>query len=269
MADTIPINDDGSNAAFVFTGKVIKMKAALMENVPTDNTLIIQVEHIIKAPAMFETITGHQLTVRFKELPQLNEGDTITVFANGWIFGETIAVDAVSYQQETDKAEVASKLSLALTSNEDDVLKERIDSSDMAVAGRVVKIEKATVTEKPRALLAAGPGEESVTTHISEHDPDWHLATIKIDEVVKGPKRRKRVKVLFPKSDDVRWYKVKKFEPGEQGIWLLQKGKEQSPKGIAPKLLAAVPEDDLYTTLHDSDFLSLNELSKVKSLIKK
>jgi hypothetical protein len=109
--------------------------------------------------------------------------------------------------------------------------------------------------------------DRNTTTHISEHDPNWHQATIQVDEVLKGNEARE-MKVLFPKSDDVRWFRVQKFQEGQQGIWLLQSSKAQNTKGISPKILAAIPKDqDVLITLHANDFLPLNELGKVKSLI--
>jgi len=168
--------------------------------------------------------------------------------------------------------QVASKVNVSMTSSADNVLKERIDSSELGVVGKVIKIEKADMPEKPVALLNAkeGAADEPATTRISEHDPNWHQATIQVDEVVKGQKKLNKVKVLFPKSDDVRWYKISKYEVGQQGVWLLQKGKSQNPKGIAPKVFAAIPEkDDVFTALHNNDYLPLNELGKVKSLIQK
>ncbi len=266
---------DEAHAAFVFTGKVIKSAAALMENVITKTTMIVEVQHIIKAPAMFASITGQQVTVRFKKIPKLKKNAIITVFANGWIFGETIAVDAVSFSEEKDKMTIAASINTTLTATSDADLKDRINSAELGVVGKVTKVEKANVPDTPLSLSAnksnaTSNKKEPLTTKISEHDPNWHEATIKVDEVLKGSKSKKDVKVLFPKSDDVRWYKVAKFDVGQQGVWLLQKGKDQEVKGIPPKLLEALPETgDVFTALHDKDFLPLNELDKVKSLIKK
>jgi len=47
-------------------------------------------------------------------------------------------------------------------------------------------------------------------TYISEHNPIWQEATIKVDDVLKGKKNTKEVKVIFPASDDIRWKKTNK-----------------------------------------------------------
>lgn len=264
------LKNEDVHAAFVFTGKVIKSKAALMDNIITKNTLIVQVQHILKAPPIFDGLTGQKITVRFKKLPALKNNTVITIFANGWIFGNTIAVDAVSYSEEKDKMKMAASIQSSISEFADSDLKERIDSAELGVVGKVIKIEKADVPDTPLSLTAAKSKskKEIPTTKISEHDPNWQQATIEVDEVIKG-KKTENVKVLFPKSDDVRWYKTAKFNLGQQGVWLLQ-GKGQQVKGIPPKLLEAIPpQKDVFTALHDKDFLPLNELGKIKSLIKK
>lgn len=266
-------NQDEAKAAFIFTGKVVKSRSATIKDIPVEDTVIIQVDTITKVPAMFASLVGQQVTVRFKNLPELKEGTIITVFANGWIFGEGIAVDAVSFTEKTDKTELASMVKSVNTSNADSELKERLNSAELGVVGKVVKVEKAAVQEDAHTLAGIGALDaetpmEVETTHISEHDPDWHEATIQVDEVVKGQDDAKEVKVLFPKSDDVRWYNISKYKEGQQGIWLLQKGKTQNPNGIAPKVFAAIPADETkFTTLHAVDFLPLNELGRVKSMV--
>jgi hypothetical protein len=269
MPVTIENPDNQQPTAFVFTGLVTKIRAATLPEVPTDNTIIMQIEHIIKAPPMFTSITGQQITVRFQELPSVAEGNVLTVFANGWIFGQSIAVDAVNFSQETDKTAVASTVQESAIASADRDLKERIDSADMAVVGKVVKVERAEINERARALNPLATAQIE-TTHISEHDPDWHRATIQLDEVVKGPNDAKEVQVLFPESDDVRWYGIQKYKEGQQGIWLLQQGKTQSQRGIPPKVFAAIPERaDVYTAIHAEDYLPLHELGRVKSLLNK
>ena len=121
----------------------------------------------------------------------------------------------------------------------------------------------------PHADGRAKPAEVQ-TTRISEHDPAWHEATIKVDEVVKGKKGTHELKVLFPQSDDVRWHKVPKYSPGQQGIWLLHKGSTPAAHGLPAKAARALPAvGDALTAVNAADFLPLEELGRVKALLKK
>lgn len=243
-----------SKSAFVFVGKVVKPKAATMAGLAGDNTAIVQVERVISAPDIFTAMGGHQITARFKRAGDIKKGASLTFFTNGWIFGESLAVDVVGTAADTGSKAAASAVRSASLSSKDSVLRERLDSAAMGVVGRVANVTKSD----------KGPA------YISEHDPNWQEATIDVDEVVKGRKGVKQVKVLFPNSDDVRWQKIGKYAPGQQGVWLLQPGRKQDARGIPAKVMAAVPPGpDVLTALHPSDYLPLHELERVRALVRK
>src|SRR6185503_20999692 len=100
---------------------------------------------------------------------------------------------------ETNKLKMATSINTTVTAAADADIKERIDSAELGVVGKVIKVKKASVPDTPLSLTAskATAKDEPPTTRISEHDPNWHEATIKVDEVVKGEKSAKNVKVLF------------------------------------------------------------------------
>ena len=241
-----------AESAFTFVGTVIKTRAATIEGLATDATAIVQVDRVVSAPDMFTSLAGHQVTVRFKKPMGIRKGSSMTFFTNGWIFGTSIAVDVVGTAEETRGREMATLVRGAVISSQDSILSARLDSAALAVVGTVTKVTKSD----------KGP------THISEHDPNWHEATIDVDEVIKGKKGVKQATVLFPNSDDVRWHKVGKYTAGQQGIWMLQKGEAQASKGIPAKVFAAIPGGpDVMTALHPADYLPLHELERVRALV--
>jgi hypothetical protein len=240
-----------AEAAFVFVGKVVKPRAATMPELAGDNTAIVQVERVVSAPDMFASLGGHQITVRFKKPPRLRSGRSLTFFANGWTFGSSVAVDVVGTTEAAPTPALASAVRGARTSSSDSVLRARLASAEMSVVGTVADVTRSA--QQP--------------SHISEHDPNWHEAVIDVDEVIKGKKGTKQATVLFPNSDDVRWYRIGKYKTGQQGIWMLQPGTKQDPAGIPPKVLAAVPAGaGVRTALHRADYLPLHELERVRAL---
>ena len=252
MASQQDSSSDTDHAALIFIGKVIKLKAATLADIGTDNTAIVQVDHVVAAPPIFSAITGAQITVRFKDLSAIRKGSTLTLYCNGWIYGAGLAVDAVGFREESGKQEVAAMVRSSHSTTKDRVLSARLESAEIGVVGTVTSVQQ----------------REAETTHISEHDPAWHEATIKVDEVVKGKKSTKEVTVVFPGSDDVRWHKIPKYTQGQQGIWLLHKARRQDSKGIAPKVFAAIPAvGDALTAVHSADFLPLEDLGRVKALL--
>src|SRR5260370_35025027 len=94
MARKQQITKEATQSPFVFVGKVVKVKATTVEGVDTDNTAVVQVDHIVKAPPAFSAMTGQQVTVRFKSLTGITKGKTMTFFTNGWIYGPSLALDA-------------------------------------------------------------------------------------------------------------------------------------------------------------------------------
>lgn len=243
-----------AESAFVFVGTVVKTRAATMETLAADNTAIVQVDRVVSAPSMFASLGGHQITVRFKKPLGLRKGKSLTFFANGWIFGSSIAVDVVGTTEETGSQAMAGAVRRSNATSKDSVLSARLASAAMSVVGTVAKVTKS----------------DKQPSFISEHDPDWREATIDVDEVLKGKKGTKQATVLFPGSDDVRWYKIGKYATGQQGIWMLQRGAKQDPAGIPAKVLAAVPAGaGVLTALHQSDYLPLHELERVRELVSK
>jgi len=245
------VADLAARSAFVFIGNVVKARAATMDDLVADNTAIVRVERVLTAPDMFLAMAGQDVTVRTAAAGELKRAQRRTFFANGWVFGASLAVDAVGAVDETDLSVLTPLLRSAKHGTEDDVLRARLQSAVIGVVGTVTNVERST----------ADPGP------ISEHNPVWHEATIQVDEVIKGNARTKQTKVLFPQSDDARWHNVAKYSAGQQGIFMLQRGNQQDPRGIAPKLLAAVPAGaSVLTTLHPADYLPLSELERVRAL---
>jgi hypothetical protein len=109
---------------------------------------------------------------------------------------------------------------------------------------------------------------------------------IKIDNVHKGTLNQSEVVIRFPASTDVRWYRAPKFQPGQQGYFMLHKTQTQEkapktpPKAAAkggakiathtavPMVGAAAPAgEETYTALHPMDFQSYGEQGGISSLL--
>ncbi|NOZ55096.1 MAG: hypothetical protein GXP08_18480 [Gammaproteobacteria bacterium] len=76
---------------------------------------------------------------------------------------------------------------------------------------------------------------------VSEHDPQWREAILKIEEVLKGSPSDKNVTLLSPGTMDVAWIDVPRFNVDQQGIFLLNRVEQKnavsalSPLDIHPK----------------------------------
>src|SRR5713101_4784304 len=137
----------------------------------------------------------------------------------------------------------------------DQELKQRLASADFVVIARVTDVRKWTA-----------PEVASVPHRVTEHDPDWHDAVIKIESILKGPKLKKnKLVVRFPQCNDVAWAHAPKFEKHQEGIFFLKKDEVSG----APIALLEGTEVNAYTCLRPGDWLPKSDEARVRSLLKK
>ena len=67
---------------------------------------------------------------------------------------------------------------------------------------------------------------------LSEHDPQWAVATVEVDQAIKG-RPPKTVEVLFATSQDVMWHRAPKLIVGQRVVTMLQKGVLEAPNARA------------------------------------
>jgi hypothetical protein len=206
-----------SEASFVFQGTVVAVGAATLAVVDVDDlTAIVRVDRVLRAPAAMEGIVGREITVRLRA--PADAGSSATFQADGWLYGESMAVvetgrrrrdagrepPAVAAEEQARESAAAEDRAVRFRS----ALKERADEAAAVVVGRVTGVQE---------TAAAAEGR------LSEHDPHWAVATVEVDEAVKGRPSR-TIRVLFASSDDVMWHRAPKLTVGQRAVMFLQKG---------------------------------------------
>jgi len=213
-----------SDATFIFQGTVKRRGAATLARLPVDaRTLVVNVDHVLEAPAALAQLSGHTITVRVAGRPVPAVGQAMIFHTNGWIFGEGVAVRSV-------REEAVRRSHVAMLSRGGDPVEHkrqrevgaRFDRADVVVSGRVRLVrlpsEPAGGTRRGARVLARAALKPARPA--SEHDPHWREAVIDVDHVHKGEPRGRQIVITFPASIDVRWYKAPKFEPGQRGTFL-------------------------------------------------
>ncbi len=87
-------------------------------------------------------------------------------------------------------------------------LKSKLDRAEVMVAGEVDSVESA---------------KEFAPRSISEHNPDWRWAEVKVSQTLKGKRLVKngKIRFLFPASLDIAWADYPKFKFRDRGIFIL------------------------------------------------
>jgi hypothetical protein len=223
-----PIAKVTQEARFVFTGTVERRGASSLFFVPPGGgTAVVRVERIHYSSPSLRNQEGQQVTVVFAEGSDSAQGKRI-FFTNPILYGETMAVKEIrSSEAARDLDEKHEGIIQMINEAETEKLRAHIASAAAVVQGRVVRTRRASEPDPAK---------------MSEHDPDWYVAIIRVEKALKG-KHKDEIEVRFPKSRDIKWYRVPKLEEGQEGVFILHlDGLE-----LGGALLALIHPDDLLT----------------------
>jgi len=237
-----------SEAPFVFRGTVLHRGVATFADVPVNkDTVVVRVDQILQGPDILHDFAGQPITVQLAAKQKVAEGDEHVFHTHGWIYGAGLAVVA----DDLSSASVASRVNAALQSRVTQSLRSRASQAELVVSGEVKEIRQA-------ARPAHAP--------ISEHDPEWQEAVVRVGHVAKGARSKstREVVVRFAASRDVKWARAPKFNVGQQGVWML--GHKAKKEAAAMRLFAAAPKTQ-YVVVDPEDFHPQDQAARVLSQI--
>ncbi len=268
-------SNPSTQATFVFKGTVQALKSATMKQVPVDDrTVVASVDQIVEAPPNLAKLTGQKVTVQLSGRKKVKRGEQMIFHAISWIYGDSIALRSLS--EEAVKPAHMTMLAAAqdpVAQHHQRVKEDRFKQADLVVSGKVVAVR---LPEEPESNVKTTFLAQPTSKPVSEHDPKWREAVVEIDDVHKGAHQKKQVVVRFPASKDVMWYHSPKFQPGQQGFFMLHKAQGggeskstgKSTKKAAPGLIAQEGrEPDVYTAPDAADFQPFNEGSEMPAII--
>ena len=247
-------------SSITFVGTVSQLAATSLAAVPkSSQTIVVRVDSVLKKPAAVSLKKGDTVTVEVKDPAAFQEGTQATFYTEGWIFGSGVAVKELGHDQPPSGGTPATvetrEQTVGQTQPEvtDQDLQRLLGKSDYVVVARVTDVHPWTV-----------PKSAAPRYRTSEHTASWHEAVLQVQSVLKGPKlKRNKIVLRFPQSRDVAWVSAPKFEPGQQGVFILQK---EDVSGAPANSGAA--KADVYTCLRPGDWLPMTEEARVRSLLK-
>ena len=230
-----PVNVvDGSEAGFIFRATVENVGAAtLPEITDVSKCIVVKVNEVIFAPPGFEDWTGKSITVAVEELGSKKPGQEQVFYTNGWLYGRSLAVLEIASK---DSREVTNKQVLdGVTRSQDNKVRERLEATELVISGEVIRI-----------------GETIQPKTVSEHNPLWTRAIIRIESLEKGNEQSPEMEFLFAFSGDIMWEGAPKFQEGDKGIWLFRPADQEKSFRISEK----------------EDFYPMERLEYIRSLLK-
>jgi len=245
----------------VFSGTVSQLGAVSFAGVPqSPQTIVVRVDSVLKKPPAVSLKKGDNVTVELKDPSAFQQGTQATFYTEGWIFGSGVAVKELGHDFNPGGASAAGagrgETALGYTQEQisDQELRDRLNSADFVVIGRVTDVHRWTVPKS------------ATPRRVSEHDPDWHEAVVEVQSVLKGAQvKGNKVVVRFPGRNDVAWVHSPKFEKNQQGIFCLNR---DQTSGVPTEKVAG-RQVSVYTCLGHGDSLPLSDAPRVRSLLKK
>jgi hypothetical protein len=262
--------DMDAQAKFVFHGTVKKLRAATPGlDIPDKEKLaVVHVDDIVRAPEVLHGVVGGDITIRLRDDEKIKQGDQATFYAQGWLFGKSIALQSLGHQA-VGKAAAAARAgspAKAASSHQQQAIQARAKTARLVVSGHVVAIGAPEASSAAISASAAPrPGR------ISEHDAFWTEAVVNVEKVHKGRPETKQVVVRFPSSTDVRWHKSPKFKVGDQGVFLLHddtvSGGTRAAASLGGAAAALAPQGGTFTSLNEADFQPASHAEAVQVAI--
>jgi hypothetical protein len=202
-------------SAISFTGTIERLGASSVPELPTvdDHTAIVLVDRVLHGPSAFAHLVGTRVTVQLAEdVDPPTVGQRLAFFANGLAFGSGLAVTEVGRLPASEvepyiERAVATGAPAPFSDLQSGLKAEQLREHAAGAAAVVV----GTVTSLRRA--AAG--------RVSEHDPEWWVATLEVHHVERGDVAPGEIEVLYASSHDVRWHDKPKPAAGQDGVWIL------------------------------------------------
>ena len=246
---------------FIFEGRVKNLGAVSSREIPvSEKTIVVEVMEILQSPKTIGTYyKGKEVTVRVHDLTVLKVNDRVTFFTKIWLMGKGLAVEELRHFNKG--VVTVQRLEQTKQARRDLSLAKRLQKAQSVVVGKVVEIHSETATTL-RALRESGEGTKRPKI-ITEHDPQWMEAIIKVASGLKGAQADQEIVVRFPGSRDVAWERAPKFQEGEEGVFILR---SDQVSGTSRAMLHN-QEVEAFTALDAEDVLPVQEAERVQRLI--
>lgn len=237
-------------APLVFEGTVVRLAASTLAALAaTDRTIVMRVDTFIRVPDALRGYAGQEITVELRPRTTTNENEQAICYAEGLMYGEGLAVRELGWQRvSATSARARAQLDQVVAAEPERRLKRRVDSADLVVTGRVTST----------APVPRGPNPP-----ISEHYPDWHLATVDVEGVEKGEQAPGQVRVKYAASEDVAWYRAPKLHEGDQRVFLLHRGDQVVESGPHADAIAT----DDFVVVDPLDVQPIDERGRIQALV--
>ncbi len=207
-------------SSIVVRGKVLRTNASdepLLA--PSNQTAIISVDEMYAGNEIAGDQKGQTVTVILTQPNAVKPGEEALFFGNPRFLGKSLTI--------ADEAELpasaAASASSAVQARRDRPVLERLAAANLVFRGMVESV-------RPIAGETAAAQGTRTKAPPSEHDPEWHVATVRIVTPLRGGAAGEIVNVVFAASRDITWFNSPKLKQGQDAVFIAHSpSKEEEP----------------------------------------
>ena len=202
-------------SSIIVRGTVVRLGASEEPQLAASaGTLVIKVGRMFAGSEIAGDQAGRRVTVILSRRQNFREGDEVIFFANPRYVGKSLTIASEGEIVAKDPRATADALDRAVSARREAPIQARLALSDLVVRGRVTEV---------RPLADAEPStlSQKQRTPPSEHDPEWHAATVRVVKALRGEADAgETVTVIFANSRDIMWFHSPKLRAGDEAVFV-------------------------------------------------
>ncbi len=248
-------------SAIVVRGKVLKTNASNEPLVAASSrTAIILVRQMYAGSEISGDQTGRKATVILSRPHKLKVGEEALFFGNPRFVGRSLTIaDEGEIPSKAAGAAALGDLERGVQARRDRPILDRLTAASLVFRGTV---------ETVRPLEAGTDQSKPPAAPRSEHDPEWHVATVRIAAPLRGGEAGQIVTVIFPASQDIMWFHAPKLKPAQDAVFIAHSpSKEVTAPYRGPGLAAFLDKQTAYLVTEPFDVLPPAEEARVRGLL--
>jgi len=250
-------------SSIVVAGRVLRINATLdpMQAAST-RTIVITVSRMYAGAEIAGDQKGRTATVILsRPSTTLKPGSEGLFFGNPRFLGKSLTIADEGEMFGGAATTASANLEASFQARRERPLQERVASASSVFRGRV----------ESEGALAAGPDQQGRSPEPpSEHDPEWHVASVRVLAAIQNSEQGALVNVNFPASRDVVWFNAPKLSAGQEAVFITHKAdKDDAQLMRAPGVANFLERQTAEVVSQPFDTVPSSEEARVRALVEK
>ena len=250
-------------SSIVVAGTVTKAEASLEPlQAPSERTVVIKISRMYAGAEIAGDQKGRTATVVLsRPSTTIKAGTEAVFFGNPRFVGKSLTIASEGELMAGAATAAKADLELGMQARRDQPLRERLAVASSVFHGKV---------ESERAISSGADQANKSREPPSEHDPEWHVASVRVVDALRGSEKGALVNVIFSASRDIMWVNSPKLKAGQEALFITQKPDKGDTRLMrAPGVAAFLEKQSAEVVSQPFDTLPTSDDARIRNLLTK